>query len=115
MNNSLASLSVRQLKQAIAIREQIESLEKELSQLLGASDISSPSPAAKSGRRYVSAAGRARMAAAQKARWAKFHGNGSTPSIARPKRKMSAAGRARIAAAAKERWRVAKAAGRTRL
>jgi hypothetical protein len=42
-----------------------------------------------------------RMAAAQKARWAKVKG---TPSAARPKRRISAAGIARIGAAAKAHW-----------
>jgi hypothetical protein len=67
----------------------------------------------------MSAAGRARVAAAQRARWAKIKamkGNGAkgklpTPTKApgRPKRKISAAGRARIAAAQKARWAKLKA------
>ena len=54
-------------------------------------------------KRGMSAAGRARIAAAQRARWAKERGNTvSTPRAG--KRRMSAEGRARIAAAAKARW-----------
>jgi hypothetical protein len=62
----------------------------------------------------MSAAGRAAIAAAQRARWAKVKGKvGNAPSSGR--RKMSAAARAKIAAAAKRRWAKAKAAGRKSL
>jgi len=78
-------------------------------------------PAAKSaGRRRggMSAAGRARIAAAQRARWAKLKGKvtpagNSMPQ--KPKRRMSAAARKAIAAAAKKRWAAAKAAGKNKL
>jgi hypothetical protein len=50
-------------------------------------------------RRTISAAGRARIAAAQRARWAKVKGHAS-----KPKRTISAAGRKRIAAAQRARW-----------
>jgi len=55
--------------------------------------------------RKISAAGRARIAAAQKARWAKLKAGVKAP-VSKPKvrRKLSAEGRARIAAAAKARW-----------
>ena len=55
------------------------------------------------GRRTMSAAGRARIAAAQRARWAKVKGQRKVVAIA-PKRKISAAGLARIRAANKARW-----------
>jgi hypothetical protein len=51
----------------------------------------------------ISAAGRARIAAAQRARWAKAKGK-KVISIARARRKMSAAAIARIRAAQKARW-----------
>jgi len=51
----------------------------------------------------VSAAGRARIAAAQRARWAKVRA-GKVVSIAAPKRTMSPAARKRIVAAQKARW-----------
>lgn len=62
----------------------------------------------------MSAAGRAAIAAAQKARWAKVKGRTSKP-IRRGRRKMSTAARAKIAAAARVRWAKAKAAGRRAL
>ena len=58
----------------------------------------------KSSGRKMSAAGKARIAAAQKARWAK------AKSQAKPKRTLPAAGRARIAAAQKARWAKIRAA-----
>ena len=61
----------------------------------------------------MSAAGRARIAEAQRKRWAKIHAKGTKSKPA--KRKMSAAGRAKIAAAARARWAKAKAAGKTSL
>ena len=106
MTNNLASLSIDQLRRAIALKEQIEALAGELKGVLGG----------RPGRRgkVRSAATRARMAAAQRARWASA--KGKTPKKAkRWKRKISAAGRARIAAAAKARWAAAKRAGKRTL
>ena len=55
-------------------------------------------------KRTMSPAARARIAAAQKARWAKLKGKKAAKPVARKKHKMSAAGRAAIAAAARVRW-----------
>jgi hypothetical protein len=58
------------------------------------------------GTRRLSAAARARIGAAQRARWAKVRAS-KTPSrngAAAPKRTMSAAARKRIAAAQRARW-----------
>ncbi len=65
----------------------------------------------------MSAAGRARIIAAQKARWAKVNAakGPATSSPKTKKRKMSAAAKAKIAAAARARWARAKAAGRKAL
>jgi hypothetical protein len=59
-------------------------------------------------RRKMSAAARARISTAQKARWAKAKGQ-KVVSIA-PKRHVSAAGLARIRAAARARWAKARVA-----
>ncbi len=59
------------------------------------------------GRRKLSPAARARIAAAQRARWAKMKGESETSKPAAPakkKRRMSKEGRARIIAATKARW-----------
>jgi hypothetical protein len=63
-------------------------------------------------KRNMTAAGRARIAAAQRARWAKIKGNGGARSSSPipKKRTISAAGRKRIAAAQRARWAKAKAA-----
>ena len=59
-------------------------------------------------RRKISAAGRARIAAAQRARWAKIRRKSAGSA---PKRKtMSAAARRKIAAAQRARWAKVKAA-----
>ena len=101
--NSLSNLSVQQLQRAITLKEKIEALEGELSQILGAPATEAPARAVRR-RPQISAAGRARIAAAQRARWAQIKGK-AAPKVARKaRRKLSAAGRAAIVAAAKARW-----------
>jgi hypothetical protein len=65
----LNSLSVAQLREAVAIKEQIEQLETQLASIFG--ETTTLEVAGKN-RRRMSAAGRARMAAAARARWAKI-------------------------------------------
>jgi hypothetical protein len=60
----------------------------------------------------MSAAARAKIAAAQRARWARQKGESAN---GKPRRSMSAAARAKIAAAARARWAKAKAANRKTL
>jgi hypothetical protein len=64
--SSIKNLSVKQLHQAANLKEKIEALEKELNQLFGST--AAASPIMKSG---MSAAARAKISAAAKARWAK--------------------------------------------
>jgi hypothetical protein len=106
----LNSLSVAQLREVVAIKEQIEQLETQLASIFGKTTITE---VASKKRRRMSAAGRARMAAAARARWAKIKDTQATPT--KKRRKMSAEGRARISAAARARWKKAKAAGKTTL
>jgi hypothetical protein len=108
-------LSSKQLRQAATLKERIQFLEKELGRILGSS-TGQAAPAVPSRRRKMSAAGRARIVATQKARWAKVNGMKSAAKPVKPaRRKMSAAGRAKIAAAAKARWAKAKAQGKNSL
>lgn len=111
---TLENLTSSQLRQIISIKERIESLQAEMAAIVGDRAEAAPSV---SGKRTMSAAGRERIAAAQRARWAKARGQSDGAPSATPKtrRKMSAAGRARIAAAARARWAKAKAEGRTSL
>lgn len=106
--NTFETLSVSELKRALTLREKIEKLQAELTKVLGGG-TSAP---AKPGKRTMSAAGRAAIAAAQKARWAKTKGKQADQP--KGKRKMSAAGRAAISAAAKARWAKVKAGGKSK-
>ncbi len=114
--NSVSDLSVQQLKQALAIKEKIEVLANELNNIWKAPNAASAAPAP-GRRRTMSAAARARIAAAQRARWARVRGTAMAvvrPS-ASPVRMISAAGRARLAEAARKRWAKAKRMGKTSL
>ncbi|MGO8837563.1 MAG: hypothetical protein ACLQAH_05255 [Limisphaerales bacterium] len=108
----ITNLSAGQLRRAADIKDKIEALQRKLARLVGsANDVAAPRK-----RRKMSAAGRARIGAAVRARWAKVKGRKSaTKPVKKAKRKMSAAGRAKIAAAAKARWKKAKAAGKNSL
>jgi len=124
--SSILNLTVKQLLQAANLKEKIATLENELNQLLGSSaKAGAASGATKAPKKkgVMSAAGKAKIAAAQKARWAKIHATKSaikpaaTPAkvvvFAKPAKKkfvMSAAAKAKISAAAKARWAKVKAA-----
>jgi hypothetical protein len=72
--NSIANLSVQQLRQAADLKEKITTLENELSKLLGSSakavfaPVAAKAPKKKGG---MSAAAKAKISAAAKVRWAK--------------------------------------------
>jgi hypothetical protein len=77
MPNALAELSVAQLKRAVEIKEQIDALQTELDELLSGSKRlgrprgpGRPKLGRPPGRGKMSAAARAAISAAQKARWA---------------------------------------------
>ncbi len=69
-NNPLAKLSVQQLKQAVAVREKIDALQKELDRIVGSESSAAKNGAAKR-KGKMSAAAKARISKAMKARWAK--------------------------------------------
>ena len=114
---NLHTLSLEQLKQVISIKEEIASLEQKLAKMAGGKALPAKSPEGpvKKARKGISSAGRARIAAAQKARWAKVKGT-VPPPVAKPaivkaskptkkaKRKLSPEGRAKIVTALKKRW-----------
>ena len=108
---NITELSPSQLRKAAKIKEQVLELEKELSKLLGSSS------APVHGRCKMSAAARAKIAAAQRARWAKQKGVkvAAKAPAKRARRPMSAAAKKKIALAAKARWAKAKAAGKNSL
>ena len=107
---NIATLTPTQLRKAADLKERIASLETELNQLLGSSATTAAKPAKKKG---MSAAGRAKVAAAQKARWAKINAAKAKPAakpVKKARKPMSAEGRAKIVAAQKARWAKVKAA-----
>lgn len=109
---NISELSASQLRRAASIKEQIEKLEKELTNILG---TATPAPATPDGRkqkRTMSAAAKKKLSEFHKARWAKLKGATASPT-AKPKKKkftMSAAAKAAISKAAKARWAKIKAA-----
>jgi hypothetical protein len=113
--NSFTSLTPQQLRRAADIQEKIQLLQKEINQLLGAPAPTSVPEVPVRKRRRMSAAGRAAIAAAAKARWARQKGLTAPKTARKPKRKLSAAGRAALVAAAKARWARVRALGKSRL
>jgi hypothetical protein len=118
--SSIINLSAQQLRHAAAIKEQIQSLENEFGRILGTS--TKPVVAAAPKKKFkMSAAAKARISAAVKARWAKVKKLKPAAKPVKPaakapaKRKMSAAAKAKLSAMAKARWAKAKAAGKKKL
>ncbi len=72
---SLKGLTAKQLRQAAAIREKIDDLEKQLAAILG--DGGGVDGGEAKPKRQMSAAARAKIAAAQKRRWARARGASS--------------------------------------
>jgi hypothetical protein len=110
---NLSNLTAAQLKHAADLVENIEVLNAKLAAILGSPEAPAATPGKRGPKKGgMSAAGRARIAAAQRARWAKVKSAKSeSPKASKPaKRKMSAAGRAAIIAAQKARWAKIKAA-----
>ena len=116
---SMINLTPTQLRQAADLKERIASLNQELTTLLGGSATPSPAKAVQpvvAKKRGMSAAGKARIAAAQKLRWAKVNAAKAKAvekiktAPAKPKRVISPAARAKMAAAAKLMWVKIKAA-----
>jgi aminoglycoside phosphotransferase len=69
MSSLLTGLSAQQLRRAAELKDKIQSLEKELGRI-GVLE-SKAAPAKKSSKRKMSAATKAKIAAAARARWAK--------------------------------------------
>ena len=108
--SSITNLTVQQLRQAAALKEKIQSLEKQLGRLLGAAPAPAAGPLPKQKKFTMSKAAKAKISAAAKARWAKIKGTASAVKavIAQaPKKgrsKMSPAARAKLSAKMKAAW-----------
>lgn len=127
---SIATPSLDKLQRAVIIAEQIQKLEAEMASIFGGKVISNAPASAKTTakktrgtKRSLSPEARERIAAAQRARWAKTKGaKASAPAAAadpkaevkpkrrgKAKRKISPEAREKMAAAAKRRWAKVKA------
>jgi hypothetical protein len=93
----MTTLTSQQLRQALLLREKIDTLESELAGLFNGGSPRTKAPT-------------------RRASWARVKKE-KTVAARKPakRRTMSAAGRAKIAAAARKRWKLAKAAGKTSL
>ena len=104
-------LTPSKLKRAAAVKERVDRLNTELRAILGSSTASGP--AAK--KRTMSAAAKKRIAATQRARWAKLRRAKSATRSAQPaakakKKAMSQSARAKLSAKLKAYWAAKKAA-----
>jgi hypothetical protein len=114
---TITTLTPNALRRAANIKERIDALQDKINEFLGTEVLTSAAGPGRPRKKHkMSRAGRAAIAAAARARWAKYKRTGASAKPGRkPKRKMSAAGRARLAAAVRARWKKAKAAGKTTL
>src|SRR5256885_2367675 len=87
-SNLLTRLSVKELKQAVEIRERIDGLYRDLDRINGAqaASIENGAPRRRQKRR-MSAAARAKISAAARARWAKRRGKQRVSTLAAAKGK----------------------------
>src|SRR5215813_9932663 len=103
-------ISVKDLQEAISIRQQIDNLQRRLSSLLRGTPRQTGPTAS---RRYFSPATRAKLSAAARARWARARGvGGGTP--AKRKGQLTPAGRRRLSQLMKARWAARRKAGGTK-
>ena len=70
LSMNISELSPSQLRQAATLKERMAKLQKELDSILGTPTTSATAPDGPKQKRTVSAATRAKMAAAQQKRWA---------------------------------------------
>ncbi len=96
-------LSLKTLEEAVSIRQQINTLERHLASILAGTSTRLTS---ESGKRRMSAATRAKLSAAARARWAKQKASGETGRRTAAERKggITAAGRKRLSQLMKARW-----------
>src|ERR1700738_1463787 len=95
-------LSLKQLQEAVRIRRQMAALEKRLAPIFG---TSSSARSTRRGRRKVSPATRAKIAAAARGRWARQKGRSSSTTATKKKKSgLTAAGRKRLSQLMKARW-----------
>jgi hypothetical protein len=105
-------ISVKDLQEAISIRQQIDNLQRRLSSLLRGAPLQRPTgptgPTAPG--RFFSPATRAKLAAAARARWARRRGTGGA-APAKKKGLLTPAGRRKLSQLMKARWAARRKAG----
>jgi Spy/CpxP family protein refolding chaperone len=104
-------ISVKALEEAVSIRRQIDSLEKRLSTILSGAPAR---PAIAVGPRHVSAATRAKLAAATRARWARIKAGKKKAAPKKKKGGLTPAGRRKLSQLMKARWAARRKAAGTR-
>jgi hypothetical protein len=106
-------ISVKDLQEAISIRQQIDNLQRRLSSLLRGAPQTPTGPAASpASGRFFSPATRAKLAAAARARWAKRRGTGTAAAApAKGKGQLTPAGRRKLSLLMKARWAARRKAG----
>jgi hypothetical protein len=102
-------ISLKSLEEAVRIRHQIETLEKRVSSLLGASPSTTST---RRGKRRMSTQARAKIAAAMRARWARRKGGTTAAKTVKRKGGITAAGRKRLSQLMKARWAARRKAGK---
>ena len=103
-------ISVKDLQEAISIRQQIDNLQRRLSSLLrGAPQRPTTSPTAPG--RFFSPATRAKLSAAARARWARTRGSAAPAAPAQRKGQLTPAGRRKLSQLMKARWAARRKAG----
>jgi hypothetical protein len=103
-------ITVKDLQEAISIRQQIDNLQRRLSSILRGAPQREAAPTAPG--RYFSPATRAKLSEAARARWAKQRSmGGSAPS--KRKGQLTPAGRRRLSQLMKARWAARRKAGGT--
>ena len=109
-------ISVKDLQEAVSIRQQIDNLQRRLSSLLRGAPQRPTAPtvptAPTAGGRFFSPATRAKLAAAARARWAKRRGTGTAAAApAKGKGQLTPAGRRKLSQLMKARWAARRKAG----
>ena len=102
-------ISVKDLQEAISIRQQIDSLQRRLSSLLRGAPQRPTAPTGAG--RYFSPATRAKLSAAARARWARTRGSTGGTAPTKGKGQLTPAGRRKLSQLMKARWAARKKAG----
>jgi hypothetical protein len=113
------NISLKTLEEALAIRRQIDTLEKRLSSIVGSRRGPGPGHGPRpigptQAGRYFSPATRAKLSAAAKARWARLK-TPAKPAPAKKKGELTPAGRKRLSQLMKARWAAQRKAAGTKI